>query len=81
VSLGFRFDPSSPGAASGVGTLLIDGAPAGSMTFRRPPNLIWEGMDVGRDTLTPVSREYGSPNPFTGTLSRVVFDLASLPTD
>jgi len=79
ATLGFRFEPSIPGGGAGVGTLLVNGEPAGSMTFRRPPNLVWEGMDIGRDTLTPVSGEYAAPNPFTGTLDRVVFDLASLP--
>jgi hypothetical protein len=32
-------------------------------------------LDIGRDLLTPVSREYASPFTFTGELREVVYDL------
>ena len=35
-----------------------------------------ETFDVGCDTVTPVSDQYESPFPFTGTLQRVVIDVS-----
>ncbi len=36
-----------------------------------------ETFDVGCDTVTPVSKEYESPFPFTGTIRRVIVDVSS----
>jgi arylsulfatase A-like enzyme len=78
VRIGYRFKPTAPGRVDGVGTLLVNGQPVGSKAFGKPPLMVWEGMDVGQDRLTPVSREYASPNAFDGGLGKVVFDLAPL---
>jgi arylsulfatase len=37
---------------------------------------VQEGFDVGCDTVTPVSDQYESPFPFTGTMNKVVFDVS-----
>jgi len=34
-----------------------------------------ETFDVGMDTGSPVSADYKSPNPFTGKIKKVTFDL------
>lgn len=57
----------------GTGTLLIDGKPAGSLEVTIPPMAIWEGLQVGRDGLTPVSQHYQSPYAYTGKLDAVVY--------
>ncbi|MCR9096482.1 MAG: arylsulfatase [bacterium] len=40
-----------------------------------PPVLIWEGLDVGLDRGSPVTRAYTAPFDFTGELAEVAFDL------
>ena len=43
----------------------------------------YAGMDVGRDNGLPVDRAYAdrSPFAFTGTIRKVVFDIAPVLTD
>ena len=36
---------------------------------------MWEGLDVGLDRGSPVTRDYETPFAFTGDLEEVVFDL------
>lgn len=36
----------------------------------------WQGLDVGRDTLSPSSPSYDGEFAFTGKLEKVVFDVA-----
>ncbi|MFE3217460.1 hypothetical protein [Streptomyces antimycoticus] len=36
----------------------------------------WQGLDVGRHTLSPSSPSYDGEFAFTGKLERVVFDVA-----
>jgi Sulfatase len=38
-----------------------------------------ETFDIGMDTGSPVSTTYASPNPFTGTLKKVTFELGPIP--
>jgi len=56
-----------------------DSEAASETAFRReidqPLFAVWEGLDIGRDLLTPVSSEYSSPFTFTGELQSVVYDL------
>ena len=40
-----------------------------------PPVLMWEGLDVGLDRGSPVTRAYAAPFAFAGELEEVVFDL------
>lgn len=63
--------------AGGSGQLVIDGVPAGRREIARTlPFLIsFEGLDVGRDRLSPVSDAYAGEFPFTGTIHNVTIDL------
>ena len=36
-----------------------------------------DGLSCGRDTLTPVSADYGYEFPFTGVIQRVVVDVGN----
>ncbi|TXL00469.1 hypothetical protein BMR02_05910, partial [Methylococcaceae bacterium HT1] len=40
-----------------------------------PVFAVWEGLDIGRDQITPVSHEYQSPFTFSGTLKSLSFQL------
>jgi hypothetical protein len=35
----------------------------------------WIGLDIGRDTLSPVVDDYPAPFPFTGDINSVTFTL------
>lgn len=61
-----------PGAGFNRMTLLIDGAPAGSLetSFGFASLISWSGLDIGRDRGSPVSY-YAAPFEFTGRLLRV----------
>lgn len=76
LRVGYRFKPTAPGRLDGVGTLLVNGQPVGSKSSGKPPLMVWEGLDIGQDRLTPVSKEYASPNTFEGRLDKVVFDIS-----
>lgn len=43
--------------------------------LKGPPVLMWEGLDVGLDRGSPVTRAYEAPFAFAGDLEEVVFDL------
>ena len=84
TTLGFRMRRSNTGGAmpSGIGTLLVNGQPAGSFETDRIFWLMisWSGLDIGLDRGTTVSDYDGTgrfmgPNEFTGTLVKVVVDL------
>jgi arylsulfatase len=57
-------------------TLLIDGAPAGSIRSRLGflNQISWTGLDIGRDRGSPVSH-YASPFAFTGKLIKVTVTM------
>jgi len=57
-------------------TLLIDGAPAGSIRSRLGflNQISWTGLDIGRDRGSPVSH-YASPFAFTGKLVKVIVTM------
>jgi arylsulfatase len=59
----------------GTGTLLINGKATGSQTIEPPFMVAWEGLDIGRDTGSPVSSQYQSPFAFNGTLASVSYDI------
>jgi arylsulfatase len=67
--------------ASGVGRLFINGQQVGEgkipVTCPLAYSLSGDGLSCGRDTLTPVSADYGKEieYPFTGVIRRVVVDL------
>lgn len=72
-TLGFSMQRDAAAAHSGVGTLLIDGRPVGSMQTDNIFFLMvsWSGLDIGLDRGTTVSH-YSSPFEFTGVLEKVV---------
>jgi arylsulfatase len=59
----------------GTGSLWIEDQKVAETEIDQPLFAVWEGLDIGRDLLTPVSPEYSSPFTFTGELHRVVYDL------
>lgn len=53
----------------------IDGRKVAESPVEQPLFATWEGLDIGRDLVTPVSKNYQSPFEFSGTLKKVVFAL------
>nr|WP_245354321.1 arylsulfatase [Brachybacterium sacelli] len=76
--LGYAFTRTGPYA--GIGRLLVDGEPVGSVEIPRTSRyfMSWAGLDIGRDALSPVSDAYDGEFPFSGTLDAVEFSLAEL---
>ena len=80
VRMEFAADAAKP-ATGGDVTLFIDDRPVGKgrMDHTVPVRFSgYAGMDIGRDNGGVVDRSYESlkPFPFTGTVKKVVFDLA-----
>ena len=73
-----RFAFSKTGQHQGRGTLLIDGNVVGTGELPRtwPGIAAQAGLHCGRDDGSPVSEQYAVPFTFTGTLHRVVVELA-----
>lgn len=74
--LRFVFDKT--GDCKGVGRLLEGDKEVGATEF---PAVLpffhgWHGLDIGRDALSPVSNDYSGSFAFTGTIARIVYDLA-----
>ncbi|QLH26258.1 arylsulfatase [Streptomyces sp. Rer75] len=72
------FEFVKTGDMRGVGHLSVSGRPVGSEDIPRvlPHFLGWQGLDIGRDTLSPSSPSYEGEFAFTGTLEKVVFTVA-----
>jgi len=72
TTLGYVFEKTDE--HSGVGRVYVDGKKVGQETIDRtvPVNYGPEGLEIGRDTLTPVSDDYTCPFTFTGDLKKVV---------
>ena len=66
--------------APGVGKLFVNGKEVGqgkiALTCPIAYGLSGDGLSCGRDTLTPVSADYGNEYPFTGVIYRVIVDPA-----
>jgi len=83
--LGFRMERTGDGPfPHGVGTLLIDGEPAGQMQTDQIFWLMisWSGLDIGLDRGTTVADYDGTgrflgPNTYQGELVRVTVDLVA----
>ncbi|MFE5320693.1 arylsulfatase [Paenibacillus sp. NPDC056579] len=70
------------GILQGVGKLFINGQDVGTVDMPRtlPFVLSVEGLDVGRDRLTPVSPRYPTPEfPFNGLIEKAVVDICEPP--
>jgi arylsulfatase len=74
-----RFTFEKTGDLQGWGRLSINGRAAGEVFMPRtlPVMISYEGLDVGRDSLSPVSESYRDRGefPFQGTIEAVIFDL------
>jgi arylsulfatase len=77
--LGYQFEKTDE--HQGVGRLFINGVKVGEGPIPRtvPVNYGPEGLDIGRDSLTPVSEDYVCPFEFTGILRRVVVTVDGQP--
>ncbi|AQW46997.1 hypothetical protein ACIQPP_10120 [Streptomyces violaceusniger] len=76
AELTFAFDKT--GDMRGVGHLYVSGRSVGSADIPRvlPHFLGWQGLDIGRDTLSPSSPSYDGEFAFTGKFEKVVFTVA-----
>jgi arylsulfatase A-like enzyme len=80
VQMTFKADEAKP-ATPGLVTLLVNGEPVGSGRMDHTVPFIFSGyagMDVGLDNGLVVDRSYAEKAPFafTGTVRKVVFDVA-----
>lgn len=67
------------GDEGGDATLVIDGAPCGSMHVPFVMRMISSvGASVGRDHGSPVSARYRDEFPFQGTIERIDIELVSV---
>jgi len=74
--LKFEFKKTSQGV--GTGALFINGQKVGELAQVRTTFLLtFEGLDVGRDTLLPVSKSYKDKGtfPFSGEFQSVTYEL------
>jgi arylsulfatase len=74
----YGFEFVKTGQHRGRGTLLIDGRPVGEGELAEtwPTLAAQAGLHCGRDGGSPVSEQYAVPFTFTGTLHRVIVELA-----
>ena len=73
VKLGVYLERNDP---EGAVTLLIDGEEAGKMNIPFVIRILGStGMDIGRDSLSPVSEQYEAPFPFEGEITQVAVHL------
>jgi hypothetical protein len=73
--LGVAFDKT--GANKGIATLHINGHDEGSVEVvcETATSSLEEGLEVGKDSHTPVTDSYESPYGFNGTLEKVVLEV------
>jgi arylsulfatase len=73
-----KFDFKRTSKDGGIGTLYIDDKNVGSGEVQiAPANPSFEGLDIGKDTLLPVAKEYKDLGefPFTGKFDYVEFNI------
>ncbi len=85
VTMEFQADEAKPATPGNV-TLLVNGRPVGGGRIEHSVPFIFSGyagMDVGLDNGLVVDRSYADKAPFafTGTVKKVVFDIAPHPDD
>lgn len=74
----FTMDGEAASVNGGTGALFVNDQKVAEGRIERTTCCFYgtnEGADVGRDDGTPVSDDYQSPNPFTGTIMQVTVDL------
>jgi arylsulfatase len=74
-----RYEFTRTGSRRGHGALYVDGKPAGTVEIPKtwPVHGLTGGVHCGRDGGAPVSDAYSAPFAFTGTIHRLVVELAS----
>jgi arylsulfatase len=73
VRVGVYLERKDP---SGEVTLLINGDEAGKIDLPFVIRILGStGMDIGRDSLSPVSEQYDAPFPFEGEINQVAVHL------
>ncbi|MFT3882914.1 MAG: arylsulfatase [Gemmatales bacterium] len=76
VTLKTEFTPDGKPEGSGTLKFFVNGKPAGEGKIKRSAfRHGLEPFEVGRDSITPISPDYKSPNAFTGTIEKVTFEL------
>jgi arylsulfatase A-like enzyme len=74
-----KFEFTKTGFYAGTGSLYIDNRKVGEAVFAKTilTMVSFEGLDVGRDSLSPVSTSYKDHGefPFTGSMESVTFHL------
>lgn len=75
----FKFAFDKTGDRQGIGRLMVGETEVGATAF---PAVLpyfhgWHGLDIGRDGLSPMSADYDGAFPFSGSINRIVYDLAS----
>ena len=81
VKLGFEFEKTGKEkfGAGGLARLYINGNKDGELEISRTVRFVYsmgESFDIGRDTGTAVTPEYERRAEFTGTIRKVMIDLA-----
>jgi arylsulfatase A-like enzyme len=77
-----RFEFRSSGFCAGIGTLYIDEQAVGQSAIKTALVLLsFEGLDIGRDTLSPASKSYADKGDFafTGQIESVTFEIVQRP--
>jgi arylsulfatase len=75
--LAVRFDREGKGGAI---TLTADGVDLTSVAIPRLVRMLGStGIDIGRNSLSPLVDDYVAPFPFTGTIDRITFSVRSKP--
>jgi arylsulfatase len=76
VTLKTEFTPDGSKEGGGTLKLFVNGKPAGEGKLTRSAfRHGLEPFEVGRDSITPVSPDYKTPFPFTGTIEKLAFEL------
>jgi hypothetical protein len=75
-----RFEFSKTGEHQGKGALFINSEKVGEGNIERTAPVRHafggEGLEIGRDSATPVCEAYQSPFAFTGTLKKVIMEVS-----
>ncbi len=82
--LTIRYDFEKTGDYKGTGNLYINDKKVGEGLIEKthPYKISFEGLDIGKDSLSPVSPAYKNEGEFqfTGKIQKVVYDLEELST-
>ncbi len=76
ATLRSEFTPDGSKVGGGTLLLFVNGKPVGEGKVKRSAfRHGLEPFEVGRDSITPISPDYKSPNAFTGTIEKITFEI------